>query len=100
MNYGRAIRTIRGARGLSQEDFSNLLGMNRSYIYRIESNERIPKIKTLEKIADVLEVPFYLFVLLSSEEKDVKNLSHEKTGKIAHNLLDVLVSTRKGSDNA
>lgn len=51
------IKKIRKARGLTQEQFADLLGVNRTSVSRWESGERFPDLEILEKMANVLEVP-------------------------------------------
>ena len=53
---GRNLRTHRQARGLSQEDFAEFLEVHRTYMGGIERGERNLTLKSLERIADRLEV--------------------------------------------
>jgi transcriptional regulator with XRE-family HTH domain len=50
------IRMLRLARGLTQEELSELAGINRNYTGMIEREERSPTVDTLEKIAAALKV--------------------------------------------
>lgn len=94
MNYGKAIKTVRASRGMSQKDLSSILDLDSSYLSRIEKGDRIPSVDLLELIAQKLEVPFYLFMLLSSEKKDIKGIDSKDMQKISSNLLDILVHER------
>lgn len=49
-------RTIREARGLSQEQLGDLAGLHRAYIGQIERGEKNIGLKNLEKIATALGV--------------------------------------------
>ena len=51
---GRNLRAYREARGLSQEDFADVLGVHRTYMGGVERGERNLTLKSLEKIADRL----------------------------------------------
>jgi len=53
---GDNIRLIRQKSGLSQEQLALLSNMNTSYIGQIERGEKNPTVRTLEKIADALEI--------------------------------------------
>ena len=53
---GRNLRTHRQARGLSQEDFAEVLEVHRTYMGGIERGERNLTLKSLERIADRLGV--------------------------------------------
>lgn len=50
------IRVLRLARGYTQEELSELAGINRNYTGMIEREERSPTIDTLEKIAKALAI--------------------------------------------
>lgn len=52
----RNVRTLRLARGYSQEELSALAGINRNYTGMIERQQRSPTIDTIEKLAKALKV--------------------------------------------
>lgn len=56
-NFGGAVRMIRTAIGLSQEELADKAGLDRSYIGGIERGERNPTLSVIEKIAGGLDVP-------------------------------------------
>lgn len=91
MNYNKAIRTIRAAKGISQKKLASLADLDSSYISRIESANRIPTIEAIQAISDALEVPMYLLTLLASEQKDLKNIPEKDRTKISENLLKLLL---------
>ena len=95
MNYGKAIKTIRAAKGISQKELSKKLQLDTSYLSRIEKGKRNPSVELLETIAKKLQVPFYLFTLLSSEKEDLKNANKKDIEKISNNLLQVLLENKK-----
>ena len=92
MNYGKAVRTFRSARGLSQSQLSKTIGFDQSLVSRIESGKRKPSIKNLEAIAEKLSIPFHLIALLASEPKDLKGISGKEAQKLGYNLLKILVT--------
>ncbi|TBN58606.1 XRE family transcriptional regulator [Glaciihabitans arcticus] len=53
---GRNLRAYRQARGLSQEDFAELLEVHRTYMGGIERGERNLTLKSVERIAEKLGV--------------------------------------------
>ncbi len=91
MNYGKAIKTIRAAKGISQKDLSEELKLDASYLSRIEKGERTPSVKLLEEISRKLEIPFYLLSLLASDKDDLKNADKNEIEKIGKNLLLALL---------
>lgn len=91
MNYGKAIKTIRAAKGISQKQLSEELQLDASYLSRVERGERIPSTQLLEEISKKLGIPFYLLTLLSSDKDDLKNVDKEEVKKISKNLLLALL---------
>ena len=53
---GRNLRAYREARGLSQEAFADLLHFHRTYMGGIERGERNLTLRSLERIAERLEL--------------------------------------------
>jgi transcriptional regulator with XRE-family HTH domain len=53
---GRNLRTYREARGLSQEDFAQVLGVHRTYMGGIERGERNLTLRSTERIATTLGI--------------------------------------------
>lgn len=86
---------MRAAKGISQKELGKMLQLDTSYLSRIEKGERIPSVELLETIAKKLQVPFYLFTLLSSEKEDLRNVNEEDVKKISKNLLQVLLENKK-----
>jgi transcriptional regulator with XRE-family HTH domain len=54
--FGRRLREIRIARGLSQEDLAHLAGLHRTHISLIERNRRSVRLETLERLARALNI--------------------------------------------
>jgi transcriptional regulator with XRE-family HTH domain len=53
---GRALRTAREARTLSQDALAHSTGYSRNYIGQIERGEKNPSLRTILDLADALEV--------------------------------------------
>ena len=69
MEIGAKIRELRIAKNLSQGDIEKRMGLLRAYTSRVEHGHTVPSIATLEKYANVLEVPLYRFF---TDEASVK----------------------------
>lgn len=54
---GQQLRAIRVARGYSQEAFAEVLGVHRTYLGGLERGERNLTLRSLERLASVLDVP-------------------------------------------
>lgn len=55
-HFGKIIRILREGKGLSQEDFAEVVGIHRTYIGGIERGERNPTLTTIHKLAKALNV--------------------------------------------
>ena len=53
---GRNLRAYRSARGLSQEAFAEVLDVHRTYMGGLERGERNLTLKSLERLAERLEL--------------------------------------------
>ena len=91
MNYSKAIRVARSLADLSQGELAGKSEIDRSYLSLIESGKRKPTIKTLEKIAAALKIPFHLLVLLGSEGGDAKNVSKKQVANLSLALSKLLL---------
>lgn len=93
MEYGRAIRVVRSAHGLSQRQLAERIGHSSSHLSLIESGKRNPSLKLLEEIASSLTVPMHLLTLLASDVGDIDDPKHaEQIADVAMALLRVLVA--------
>jgi transcriptional regulator with XRE-family HTH domain len=53
---GKRVRALRKKKGLSQEAFADLCGLDRTYVSGIERGVRNPSLVNLEKLANALGV--------------------------------------------
>jgi transcriptional regulator with XRE-family HTH domain len=53
---GKRIRTIRQARGITQDQLADRTGLNRVHLYRLETGKQSMTLRTLKLIADTLGV--------------------------------------------
>ena len=56
IRFGRAIRQRRHRLGLSQEEFADMCGLDRTYVGGIERGERNLSLINIEKLAKVLNL--------------------------------------------
>ncbi len=91
MKPGRAIRILRTARDMSQKTLADRAQLDQSHISLVERDLREPSLKVLETIAEVLEVPVYLLVLLGSDQRDLKGISEAQAKAMGQELLRVLL---------
>jgi len=65
--FGKRVRQLRLARGLSQEELASKVSVHRTYLGSIERGERNPSLKNIAAIAEALGVS--LSQLFSFEER-------------------------------
>jgi len=53
---GQRVRTLRTAKGWSQEQLAEEAGMHRTYVWGIEQGTRNPSLRHLTRVADALGV--------------------------------------------
>ena len=94
MNYGRAIRIVRTARRLTQSALAERLSIGSSHLSLIEADKRKPSLRVLDEIAEALNVPTHLLMLLAAGPKELENDTDSKqVAALARSLLNLLVST-------
>lgn len=91
MNYGKALRIIRAAKGLSQQQVAEKTGLSKSLLCRIESNDRNLSLKSKKIVAGAFGVPLKLFDLLAIEKTEKTN------GKIVEDIGRTLLLINDGS---
>jgi transcriptional regulator with XRE-family HTH domain len=57
IRFGKALRRRRDRLGVSQEEFADLCGLDRTYVGGIERGERNVSLVNLEKLAKGLKIP-------------------------------------------
>jgi len=92
MGIGKAIRIVRKARGLTQEDFSNI--SSRTYLSSLERGLKSPTLEKIDQLAAVLRVhPISLVALSKLEALDPASLQH-LLERVTHELIDVSSASR------
>lgn len=82
---GNNIRTIRKAKGLSQEQLALRAEINASYMGQVERGEKSPTIDVIGKIAGALHCPLEQIVNMTATPQD-DNSDSTYSDKIAHQL--------------
>ena len=73
-DFGRALRQLREARGMVQEDM--LLATSRRHISRIEQGHQVPSVRTLEVLAEQMQIhPLTLIAVAYCPELDATSVS-------------------------
>ena len=56
-NFSKKLKEIRELKNLSKSQLSTLAGCDISYIGQIERCKKVPTLKTIENLANALEIP-------------------------------------------
>jgi transcriptional regulator with XRE-family HTH domain len=79
MSVNEKLKLVRQAKGLTQENVAEKLGISASTYGDIERGDRDPKLSKLQKIADALEIS--LIELLDLTDKNTLNINFSKKDK-------------------
>lgn len=77
VEIGRNIVLLRKARGISQEQLALRAEMSVSYLRSIEHGQANPSVESLERLAEILGVEAWAFLLLYREDGDILAALHE-----------------------
>jgi transcriptional regulator with XRE-family HTH domain len=93
MDYGRAVRIVRTAFGMSQAELADRLSIGPSQLSLIESGKRSLSPEVLREISTTLQIPPHLMTLLASEREDIERPENAaEISELASSLLRILVS--------
>jgi len=93
--FGKRVREIRKAQGLSQEELAERANLHNTYIGGVERGERNLSLKSVEKIAYALKTSISIFFeykskFVVSEESESESYSSDKNNAfrlLEHKLL-------------
>lgn len=71
MNIGKAIKTIRKAKGIRQKELCKLAGITQSHLSLVELGKNKISEDCLKRIAESLNTSMIVFIYLALEESDV-----------------------------
>lgn len=77
MTFGKKLKQIRIERGLSQDEFANILGTSKQVISRYETEQRTPKLTVAQDYAKKLGLP--LNFLIDDSYDNVNNGNDEES---------------------
>lgn len=85
MRIGERIKYLREAKGLTQKDVANKLGLESAAVSKYELNLREPNIETLKKLSEIFEVSTDFLLGLTPDayigEKDKETFNLTKNKK-------------------
>src|SRR4051794_39871987 len=101
--FGRRLRVLREAAGLTQEQLGKSAGVDYKHIGAIERGEKVPSFEAIERVANALGADYYELFLpddLRLPKADqtltlaVREIQHGSP-ELRNFVIDVLVAARK-----
>jgi transcriptional regulator with XRE-family HTH domain len=82
VTIGKAIKMIREAKGKSLGVVANESGLSVPYLSLVESDKRTPSLEAIGRIAQCLDVPTDVFLLIGSGENSSLSSSDDLTERL------------------
>lgn len=97
--FGRRVRALRKARGLTQEALAKSAGMDPKHIGAIERGAKTSSFDAIRKLAEALDADFYELFLpedrsTAAVEKEVTNVLKQSARIDAENISEFLRALR------
>lgn len=100
MTFGKKLKQIRLERGLSQDEFANILGTSKQVISRYETEQRTPKITVAQDYAKRLGLPFNYLIddsydtvadsdFITEGKKPIKEIIKNRRIELGLTMLEV-----------
>ena len=90
MDIGRALKLCRSQRRMTQTDLANRAGFSVSYLSLLEKNKRDPSLRTVEKIAHALNMPFSILIFLAVDKSELSGIDEDLAQRLALSSLTFL----------
>jgi transcriptional regulator with XRE-family HTH domain len=91
MDYGKAFRIARAIGGLQQKELAEIAELDPSHISLIEKGKRKPSVGTIQKIANALQIPEHLMMLLAAEPDDLDIQDPQELQRATNSLAELLL---------
>ena len=90
MDYARGLLIARTKAGVSKRHLAKLVGVDASYISHLEAGRRKPSLDIIEKLAEALEMPLPLLLILAADAADLRGITPEQAVVLGDRLTDLL----------
>lgn len=92
MTIGKAIRSLRNARDLTQRELAAKMQVDASYVSFLEKDKRDPTFSTLRSVAAALDAPLYLLVLLATKDEPATGTGAQIKRELGGQLFDLFLA--------
>lgn len=90
MDYGRALRIARTAKGMSQRELADAAKIDASHVSLIETGHRTPSLSVLQRLANALGMPMDILSLLAAGPSRLKSISAARAEELGRWLMELL----------
>lgn len=90
MDISNTIKLCRTARGLSQAELAEKVGVSTSYISLIEKGKRDISMSMLSNLAKGLDAPIEILLFMAADKEKIRNLDSQLADDISMAVLDLL----------
>lgn len=91
MKIGATIKKLRKEKKITQIDLAGQCGISQTYLSQLENDERNPTVDVLERISNVLEIPYpvlsFLSITIDSVPEEKKEI-YKRMEKVMFGLVE------------
>lgn len=90
MNIGKAIKLCRNQKGFTKAKLAEISGLSISHLTLLEQGKRDPKLSTIEKICNALNIPLIVLIFLATENHENTAINAELSEKLSYLALSLM----------
>jgi transcriptional regulator with XRE-family HTH domain len=92
LNYGDAIRVVREARRMTQQQVAKIAEVEQSYLSLLETGQREPSLSVLGRVSRALHLPLFALAYLASSEEALAVMPEEGRRELSQVVQGLLRS--------
>lgn len=92
MDYGNAIKQLRGLRSMKQKELADAIGVSAPQLSLIEHNKRPLTTEIIDKIAHVLQIPPPLISFFAAEPGDLRGVEEAAAAALRDAIYQFVTS--------
>ena len=97
-DFGNKLYALRTEKDLTQKDLAKILGVSDKAVSKWETGEAMPRLKTLQAIADCFSVSYEALLSQSSEEAETTETADTEAKEVAESNYEKFYNNRLKKD--
>lgn len=97
-DFGNKLYALRTEKNLTQKDLAKILGVSDKAVSKWETGEAMPRLKTLQAIADCFSVSYEALLSQSSEEAETTETADTEAKEVTENNYEKFYNNRLKKD--